>query len=242
MSDTGISDELLTAHLDGELSPEDHARVEAALTKDEALQARLELLDIPLDPLRSAMDQLTTQAPSIPLPAASAKSRGFPFAIAGGSLAAGVVIGALLMTQLTPAPKQPGWIDYVASYQALYSQETLAGIDIDPAEQAAQLSRVSEAVGRSLSVAASVPGLEFKRAQTLGFNGKPLVQLAYLTPDGVPLAFCVIAKEDQAALKQMEREGMQAASWSDGSFSYLLIGGQDADLIKTTAVELQKLL
>ncbi|AHD03303.1 hypothetical protein [Leisingera methylohalidivorans] len=41
------------------------------------------------------------------------------------------------------------------------------------------------------SPAQSAKRLEFKCAQLLGFNGKPLLQMAYLDPDGVPVAFCV---------------------------------------------------
>lgn len=241
MTDREISDEMLTAYLDDQIEAADRTRIETALSQDTALQARLEMLDIPLDPLRDAMAQIATQAPAITLPA-TAPARSFPIGIAGGALAAGIVLGALLVTQMTPAPKAPGWIDFVASYQALYSPETLAGIDTDPVQQAAQLSKVSNAVGRPLEIAASVPGLEFKRAQTLGFNGKPLVQMAYVTETGVPLAFCIIAKADEAALEQMERQGLQAASWSDGSHAYLLIGGEDAELISQAAKHLQNAL
>ena len=242
MSETDISDELLTAYLDGELEAADRVRIETALASDVDLQTRLELLDVPLAPLRDAMEQIAHNAPALDVSAHVAPSRGFPFAVAGGSLAAGLVLGAILMTQLTPAPKQPGWIDYVASYQALYSTATLAGINDGPETRALQLQQVSAAVGRSLEEASRIPGLDFKRAQTLGFKGKPLVQMAYLTSDGVPLALCVIAKAQAADLKQMEREGLQAASWSDGSHAYLLIGGQDADLIKSTAQQIQQLL
>ncbi len=241
MSEENISDELLTAYLDDEVEAADRVRIDAALAEDEELQGRLALLDVPLDPIRDAMAQVAAQAPAPVLPPASAQRR-FPLAVAGGSLAAGLVLGALLMTQLTPAPKAPGWIDYVASYQALYSTETLAGVELTPEIRAAQLASVSTAVGRPLEAAASVPGLDFKRAQTLGFNGKPLVQMAYLSADGVPLAFCIISKEQTAELKQLQREGLQAASWSDGSHAYLLIGGDDPQLIETTARQLQSLL
>lgn len=244
MSETDLSDdELLTAYLDGELSDEDRARVEAALADDADLQARLADLDIPLNTLRDAMDQVLNEAPHMPvLPARRTAPRAVPLAITGGALAAGVAIGALLMTSLTPAPKAPGWIDYVAAYQVLYSTETLEAIETDPEMQTAELETVSETVGRSLNAARSIPGLDFKRAQILGFKGKPLAQLAYLSEGGVPLALCVIASTNDADIKQMEREGLQAASWSDGQFAYLLIGGQDAALIEETARRLKDTL
>lgn len=244
MSDTDISDEVLTAYLDGELTAEERSHVAAALAVDPELMSRLEALDVPLGPLRDGFDALLAQAPANLVPAAVSQPTVFsPYLVGGGSLAAGLAIGAFLMTQLTaPAAKAPGWIDYVASYQVLYTRETLVEVNQTPENEVAELTTVAASVGRSLDMAIEVPGLDYKRAQLLGFKGKPLAQLAYLADSGVPYALCVIPKEDVAALRQMEAQGLQSATWSDGSFAYLLIGGTDAAFIAQTAAHLQSTL
>jgi len=245
MSEHDISDELLTAFLDGELAAEDHTRVEAAVADDPKLQARLSELDIPMAPLRDGFASMLTQAPDTLLPpGAPTKDVRFPTVIAGCALAAGITVGAfgLSLFSSPASPASPGWMDYVASYQALYSTQTLESVSQTPGQKADQLTIVSDAVGRPLAQAQTLPGMKFKRAQVLGFRGKPLVQLAYLTPDGVPMALCIIAKAESKELNLIELEDMQSAAWSDGTHAYLLIGGDDPELVKNAAEYLQTTL
>lgn len=152
---------------------------------------------------------------------------------------AGLVIGVFASR---PDAGPVGWHAYVASYQALYVTDTLAEVTQSPEATATQLAKVSGKLGRPLGAATTIPGLTYKRAQVLGFNGAPLAQLAYLGKDGAPLALCILAKTEAAALETMKLEGMEAASWSDGNYAYLLIGGQDAEQIAQAATHLKAAL
>ena len=82
-----------------------------------------------------------------------------------------------------------------------------------------------------------VAGLDYRKGQTLGFDGAPLAQLAFLTPDGTPIAFCILREGDQdnSAMRVGAVEGLAAAEWSRDGYSFLLVGGQDQELIEKAA-------
>lgn len=231
-----FSDEELTAYLDGEADAANVAALEAQLSMDPALASRLDQLRLPIDAMRTAFDGMLQNAPNVELaPEPKPALRLLPLA---ASLIVGVALGASLM--LRPTPDAPGWMDYVASYQALYVTATLDTVDVPKVQQDAQLQALSEVLGRDVTNAAKFSGVAFKRGQVLGFKGRPLVQLAYLSPEGEPLALCII-RSDKAAqvIKETELEGMRAAHWSDGEFAYLLIGGSDPEAVATLAADFE---
>jgi len=131
------------------------------------------------------------------------------------------------------------WQEYVAAYQALYIHRTLSNIDSDEPQQKTELNRVSEALGKNikLKTLGLIPQLSFKRAQILGYEGRVLVQLAFLSSVDTPVALCIMRSDKQKnkALQLTEMEGMQAASWNSGGYDYLLIGGRDKALIREAA-------
>ena len=126
----------------------------------------------------------------------------------------------------------------VASYQSLYSPQTVAGINLPAPEVQAQLSRLSSVVGADLTDLPEVAGLDLKRAQLLQFRDKPLVQLVFARADGTPIALCIIAANSGAATAMQSETlwGMASASWNRGGRAYLLIGGEDTAITTTEAM------
>lgn len=227
-----ISDEELTAYLDGEADGPLRVRIDAELESDTELLSRLEALTIDVSALKSDFDALLRSAPAglIPPPVPAFNPWRTSVAMAA-SLIIGLGAGYLFFSK--PAPAQAGWTQYVAAYQALYVVETLETV---PLPNSVDVSGLSETLGRELDAATTAPGLLYKRGQVLGFKGKPLIQMAYLSDTGAPVALCIIRKEgSETAITHSELEGMKAASWSDGTFAYLLIGGTDADVIARNA-------
>ena len=234
MQDRHFSDEELVAFLDGEYDFTPHDAIKDALKSDAQLAQRLDALRLDMAALQDSFDLL--EAPAVPpLISVAAKRRPnarAPLAIAASvALAVGVGIGAWLA-----APKQPGWVDYVAAYQALYTNATLGHINQSPADLTSELERVSAAIGADLTVEqlSAIEGATYKRAQVLSFQGKPLIQLAFATPTGVPIALCIIRSgesSDVAALDTMRLEGMSSATWAQNGYKYLLIGGTEDGLI-----------
>ncbi|MEM8655040.1 MAG: hypothetical protein AAGF36_09875 [Pseudomonadota bacterium] len=241
-----FSDEDLTAYLDGEADGVLRARIEKALETDADVAERLAGLDIPLVPIAEAYEALLQDAPPMPaLPAATpemsppGRSRWGMGAWGLGTFATGLAAGlavAMFTGFGTPEPAPRGWVSFVASYQALYTPRTLAVADPTADEAAMQLADVSEALGLDLSGLPEAEGLTFKRAQVLGFNGKPLVQIAFARADGTPVALCIIPAGAEAKPVSMgAAEGLGLARWNTPGYGFLLIGGTDAAPLEAEA-------
>ena len=248
---THFSDEDLTAFLDGEASAELAKKIECALENDAVLMKRLEDLSLPVDELKIAMQQVTDQAPSLPdvLTDRTSPSNKSPISwVYAGSLAASVlislVVGGLFgKTYFAPSEAQ-GWKHYVAAYQSLYVGDTLGNIQLSPEQIQKNLEDISGQIGFDLVKMTADSELSFKRAQLLGFKGKPLVQLAYLSPDGQPVALCIIRtnKDNTETIGMEKLEGMAAASWRKNGYAFLFIGGEDEIVIREGAARFQALL
>lgn len=241
------SDAELTAYLDGEIDAEEAARVEAALSGDADLAARVESLHIDVDALRSAGTSLLDAAPPAPgmllesdkAPATAPARRYLP-AIAAALVF--FVIGFGVNRLISP-PVEESWQDFAAVYHALYVHKTLAHIAQTDEAAKAELTRVGGVIGRAFDHASlGAEGLDYKRAQVLGYKGKPLLQLAYLSKIGAPVALCIYKSgtTKHASVRSEKRRGLSAASWSKDGYEYLLIGGEDQALIKAAAEELAR--
>lgn len=226
---TWITDEALTAYLDGEASDAQRQKIDEALDSDLDLGARLAALTLDIPALRADVMAAIPPAPEMPpLPRPQQPAR--KMAVFATGLAAGLAIGAFGFANFfaKPAP-QDGWASFVASYQKLYTADTLNDVAQSTAETNAQLTRLSDAIGLDLNVLPNVDGLTLKRAQILGFKGRPLVQIAYQRPDGTPVALCIIlsASPDPLALTEGESKGLQTVRWNSDRHGFLLIGAVD---------------
>ncbi|MEX0364424.1 MAG: anti-sigma factor [Ruegeria sp.] len=232
-----FTDEELTAFLDGEADDALHAEIEAALEADPAVADQMAALDVPLAPIAEAYEALLQDVPPMPaLPEAVVAPDAVPQPKWGwgwglGTFATGLAAGlavAMFTGFGTPEPAPRGWVSFVASYQALYTEQTLmvASPSVDEAQM--QLAAVSDAIGFDLTGLPEAEGLTFKRAQTLGFNGKPLIQIAFARADGTPVALCIIpAGPDAKPVDMGAAEGMELARWNTPGYGFLLIGGTD---------------
>ena len=242
MNNPAFTDEQLTAYLDGELDDDTRTAIDDALASDDALGERLASLDIDTAAIKAGFDSLLTSAPQMPAmpevstpPETPASRWG---ALAAVFLVASVIGGLGTRFLLTPEAPQRGWVSYVAAYQALYTTDTLEHVQLNEPHATAELERVTQAVSRPLELAQLIdlPGLQYKRAQVLGFNGKPLAQLTFLTDAGEPIAICIIPSSGgNSAMESSVLEGMAATKWVDGGHAYLVIGGDDSDKIRTIA-------
>lgn len=235
-----ISNEDLTAYLDGELAEGERRRIEEAVAADADLAARLEALDVPVGAAKPLFDALLDSAPECPpVQSAARPSRLFPRMAAAGLLVLGIGIG-VVWSPLAKRDTPSDWKMAVANYQVLYVPETLAGGPADPEHAATDLARLSGTLGRDLSRAVSVEGLRFRRAQMLGLEAEPLVQIAYLGDDDVPFAICVTPVDDPSYAPRTEHlAGLAAAHWVADGFGFLVIGGDDLDFVRGVAARLQ---
>ena len=125
------------------------------------------------------------------------------------------------------------WIAAAVGYQKLFTRETVAYLQQDPAVA----SQIIRDIRNDDRLALRVPdltsaGLTFKSVQRLRFNNKPLVQIVYLPHNGPPVALCVMKDPNPdrpVATKTVD--AMDVATWRQAELTYALIGKSgDVDL------------
>ena len=246
-----FTDEELTSYLDGEAHPELRQEIERAVAIDQVAAARVQALTVKTGVIKSAFGDLLAAAPHPPAvleqtidqPPSNARpfNTYYAAAVACMLLVAGAFAGHLINY-----PQQPAWQDYAAKYHALYVKETLTAVPTDKQGLDRSLLRAEKALQHKLKVQTltTIPGLNLKRSQILGFEGRPLIQLAFLSKAGAPIALCIIpsggAPQKTPIVDTME--GLAAASWSKSGYEYLLIGGKDEALIRNAAQTFHKQL
>ncbi|MBB5571541.1 anti-sigma factor RsiW [Rhizobium paranaense] len=248
------SDELLTAFIDGELDAAESGKIEKLITSDAQVAERFDFLSRGDLPFREAFEPVLAAAPSAKLTAMLAaipftneqkkavsgvSRRGFLSAIAA-CLVVGVAIdrAAIGIRRSIDKPEEGSdWRAVVAEYLSLYTPDTLSAPAGDHAEQAAQLSEVGSKLGLTLTPeTVALPGIDFKRAQLLNYDSKPLAQIAYLDPESGPMALCIIPSTKGAAAPDMEnRRGMNVVYWSNATHAFMLIGHLPIDRMKALA-------
>ncbi len=251
------SDEELTAFIDGELDPADHARVAETLRDNPEAAERLAFLErADLLPLRESFASLLDEAPrgsledmlaAIPRQDAGKPSssgrRGFVTAIAA-SVAAGIVVDRAWMRFAEPSAvgESAEWRDAVAQYMALYTAETLGAARPGREAAAAQLAVINERLGLSLTPETiALPGSEFKHAQILAYDDRPLAQILYLDAEGRPLALCIFAsKTAEAEIASERRYALDIAFWSSDRHAAMLIGHLPAGDIRRLAEDVSR--
>ncbi|MBY5592407.1 anti-sigma factor [Rhizobium leguminosarum] len=239
------SDEDLTAFIDGELTAEEAARIEAMVKEDESVAERLEFLARASLPFKQAFAPLLSEAPGEKLQAMlaaisvqqRAKSASAPLFASrrrflgalAASLVAGIAIDRAVIgigARFSAKDENSEWRAVVADYISLYTAETFAGPAPGREDQAAQLAGLDEKLGLSLSPeAVSLPGIDFKRALLLQYDGKALAQIAYLDPETGPMALCIVKSDKGAKAPDLEhRKGMNVVYWSNATHAFMLIG------------------
>ena len=247
------SDELLVAFLDSELDGEERRRIDMLIKADPAVAERYEFLARSEMPFFDAFEPLLENAPTsnleailakLPSPiAAEPKARGWSrrslVAAAVALVVAGVAVDRTYLRFEHSSEESDGseWRDVVAEYLTLYTADTLADVASDADMQAQQLRTVGDRLGLKLPAAAiALPGVSFKRAQLLQYDGKPLGQIAYLDPMHGPLALCIVPSTRGANAPQVEkRYGMNVVYWSDQAHGYVLVGHNPIDELSTLA-------
>lgn len=244
------SDEELTAYLDGEAEHAPLSEIESALGKDPGLRRRLDALTIERSQIQSAFDHLLSAAPEPPDVVVEDVASGpvTGWRRTGIAAAVGLLCAVLGWSagQWGQSATEQTWQDYVATYQALYVGPTLVHIEQSPVDAEQELARVSTAIDKDLDLSSisSVEQLDYKRAQILGFEGQPLIQLAFLSKVGAPIALCIMRAETQssAGVALTTLQGLSAATWTKDGFDYILIGGGDEAMIASAASAFAEIL
>jgi len=244
-------DERLAALIDDELDAQEKAALLERLAGDEALRERLAAMRRDRERLAGAFDALLAAAPverlrAAVVAAADRAPRAPRRRLVGGwlQLAAGLVIGVVIAGLASwlgfgPGSRGDDWRHAVVEYMDLYTPDTFALANPDDAAAAKQLQAVSVRVGAELTPAAvAVPGLRFRAAFNLAYDGSALAEIAYTAADGAPVLFCAIADgAPDEPPRTVMRNGQSYVAWARGGKSYMVVARmaapQVADLART---------
>jgi anti-sigma factor RsiW len=250
-----VEDAELVGLIDNELDEDAKRRVLVRLAEDDALCKRYEALREVGPSIDAAFDALLEKAPlsrlraAIPSeivpriayrPFASSTLRGLAAGFVIGLLAAGAA--AWMALSSAPHGEREDWRAAVVEYMELYTNKTFAFDDVDPLIQAKKLNAFGRDVGMTLTPEdLALPGLRFKTAQILAYDGAPLVEFAYVDGQGAPVLFCIIANGEADASTHGERRGdYSLTSWSRAGRSYLVIGRLSGQHVAEFARALEK--
>ncbi|MCH2165555.1 MAG: hypothetical protein MK098_13005 [Marinovum sp.] len=236
-----FEDHQLTAYLAGEADPTLAEEIETALMEDPVLEDRL----LQLDPLSAPVSQAFEVIEPVNLPNVPETKalRGHPWYRATAAIVI-MVLGAGAVSLMVP--DHSDWHRQVAAYQALYVPETITALEPSDAALEAQFDAASAALGVTLAPAVfgDVGDVDLKRAQILGYQGRPLIQIVYSDAVGNPVALCIMrqAGSEARAPTSVKLKGLPAEIWNDGALEYILIGGTNARSLAIVGAEIRDLL
>jgi anti-sigma factor RsiW len=230
-------DEALIALIDNELGEAAREELLARLEQDEAMRERFEALRRSRPRIVAAYDSLLEQAPlarlsaSLPLldsaVAVARRRLAGSWRSLAAMLALGLVLGAAAAVGFGFSEKEeePDWRNAVVEYMRLYTPDTFAPLNPDPATAALELKGVGDKVGVALTPEnTAVKDLRFRVAFNLAYRGAPLAEVGFTNARGEPAAFCVIANGERTSpLRTLASDGVSYATWSQDGKSYILI-------------------
>jgi anti-sigma factor RsiW len=238
-----ISDQDLLAYADGLLSPEEAADIDRLLVDNAEARDTIAVLRRSALPYREAAEALI-EVPDLsrlanhiqsyePTPAPSVLKRFAPLA---ASIAVFFVVGLLAGQHIFPpgAPKPTqwaAWVDRIASYQALYTRDSVSPSDTPDARKNGQMLRVSKLLGTTINAPDLAKlGADYKYAKVFAIDGAPLAQIAYLPKSGEPFSVCLMKTDmPDHGPKFSTAHGVNVATWRKGGIAYVLVGRTPRD-------------
>ncbi len=247
-----LSEEKLSAYLDGELPEAEAREVEALVATDPTAQSALERLMEADQAAKDVFNDMLTEP--VPLNLASsirsarpkkaaeatppAAPRGLPswaaIAASIGFLAVGGLGGySLGNSGATEVVATPGWLAEIAAYHAVYETQKRHLVEV----AADETPHIETWLGNTTGVPFSVPdlsasGLKFEGARLLVAGGLPVAQLVYTDTEGAVFALCLKrakAPEDKTFTSETV-DGFGMVSWRRNGADFVVVGPEGSDL------------
>jgi anti-sigma factor RsiW len=243
-----LDDALLMSYVDGELAPQQRAKIEAAIAHSPDLAARLAAMRASCLPYSAAFEQradppppesLTRRINELASVSAPREWRRWRFAPQWLAVAffVGVTSSGVVFQMASGGPPFRAavapWVQAASDYQDLYVRETVAPIT----EERTVTMRVLAGIQHRDGMPIHVPdlrnvGLSFKRVQRLSYRNEPLIQMVYLPTRGEPVALCAMedSRPDEG-VKVRKVGDLNVVTWRHDNLAYALLGkGVEGDL------------
>lgn len=236
-----LTEDKLSAFLDGELSEAEAGEIEQALATNPDLQAALEALiaadtlakdafaQVAAEPVPHALAAAIQDAPlATPAPANMSappmRSRWLAAVATVLALMVGLGTGYLGgLNQSQQVAAAPGWLDDIADYHRVYAGQKRHLVEVGADEAAHIETWLTDTVGAQVLIPdLAAQGLTFQGARLLVAAGKPVAQLMYTDQNDAVVALCLIQTDTP-------RDGF--ATRSINAFEMVSWGGQDANFV-----------
>jgi anti-sigma factor RsiW len=245
-----LTDELLVAYVDGELSAETRASVRERVARDPVAQGKIKDMEDTAALLRAAFSEgIAGDGGSndnvIPL-MPSARRRTFgnhPFTTGLAAAAAIVlVVGTGLFMRPFGSDERAGFMADVAAYHEVYARETEHLAEVP----ASRKDHIEEWLGSRLERKLSIPDLSsegwaFEGGRLLAEDGQPIAQLLYTAPGRQPIAVC-ITHSNQPESKPTEYDpgkGIRVAAWDANGYLYIVVGALEKPELEILAEQVR---
>ncbi|MEM7475309.1 MAG: hypothetical protein AAF483_09985, partial [Planctomycetota bacterium] len=139
------------------------------------------------------------------------------------------------------------WLPQVAKYHAFYAKLPPRRWAEESPQDQNELDNLLADLGRALGrdeplpLPDQLPGLNFVGGRPLPVNGMPVVQLAYVDPNGQLFAFCFMPnRSGETKPRRPQRFGdLTMVDWSDAKFQYVVVGYGSVQALGDIAKQLQ---
>jgi anti-sigma factor RsiW len=225
----------LMAYVDGELDAAAAREVEAVLAGDPEARRTVAKYREAAALLRAACAEGFYADGTVRVPTAPVRTGAIRRLISYAAVAAVAAIvgfgGGWVSSGVAVSDRQH-IVDEVADYHSVQSLETKHLVEV-PATEAADLTTwLGRRLERHLAVPDLAPaGLHFAGGRMVVIDRKPVAALIYTRDNGPPVALCIIHDASQTSDVRIDRRDDQSlASWSDGAYTYVVVGHlTDAD-------------
>lgn len=248
-----IDEMTVLQYIDNDLSKDDRRVFEALLENDEALQEQVQIMKSSELPYQAAFssEMLAEMPASIEAHLEQADAlinddqedanffKRYNSAVVAGLFIVVFVAGVFSQSfikqtvfsndhELARFDVQSELVDSMIIYQALYSRPTVVPVHQTLPKAQVVLDKFLE----KSKVKLDIPnleslGFEFRRAQVLSYEDRPILQLVYLPEQGEPLAICLTYTEDQQSTDEdavtYNISGMKSNVWSKQGIVYMLM-------------------
>jgi anti-sigma factor RsiW len=143
----------------------------------------------------------------------------------------------ILLERTAPKSDYAELIEEVAGYHGVYARETKHLVEVPANQRDELISWMSDRLGRKLVIPdLSGDGLTFSGGRMLVVNHRPVAQLLYTRPGGLPVGVCITRLPDeQAPMSVDDRDGLRLASWAQGGYGYIIVGDLPAKQVREVA-------
>jgi anti-sigma factor RsiW len=259
-----MTDELLVAYVDGELSAEMRATVQARVAQDPVAQGKVKDMQDTAALLRAAFgdsdpkdsdlrdsDLRDSDKDNVVPLKSGRRLRNFgnhPL-LSGFAAAAAIVlvVGTGLFMRPFAADDRAEFMADVAAYHSVYAQETEHLAEVP----ASRKDHIEEWLGKRLDRKLSIPDLSaegwaFEGGRLLAEDDQPIAQLLYTAPGRQPIAVC-ITHSDQAPSQPPSKtteydpgKGIRVAAWDAEGYLYIVVGYLDKPELKLLAEQVRR--